>query len=111
MSNPEARELQFSRDNLSNGLADVFANRLADICNGVIVKLRQGLSIFEHLYIVQRGRSIAGEILNSLVKPSDEVLSGVRVRCHHPRQGRGLSHQMGIVPLPLLEKNQMGWMN
>jgi hypothetical protein len=56
MSDPEARKLRFSRGNLGNGLANVFANHLADICNGVIViKLRQGLSIFKRLHIVQRG--------------------------------------------------------
>jgi hypothetical protein len=33
MSNPEARELQFSRKNLGNWLVDIFADRLADICN------------------------------------------------------------------------------
>jgi hypothetical protein len=65
-------------------LANVFADRLADICNGVIViKLGQGLSVFKCLHIMQRDRSIASETkLNG--KPGDEVLPGVRVWCHRP---------------------------
>jgi hypothetical protein len=111
MSDLEARKLLFSRGNLGNGLANVFADCLADICNGVIViKLGQGLSIFKRLHIVQCGCSIATEP-KLPGKPGDDVLPGVRVWCHHPRQGRGLSHQKGVVPLPLLVKSQMGWMN
>jgi hypothetical protein len=90
---------------------DVFANRLADICNGVIViKLGQGLSIFKHLHIVQRDRSIASET-KLIGKLGDDVLPGVRVWCHHPRRGHGLSHQMGVVPLPLFMKSPMGLLN
>jgi hypothetical protein len=44
-------------------------------------------------------------------KPGDEVLPGVRVWCHCPRRGRGLSYRMGVVPSPLLTKSQMGLMN
>ncbi len=85
MSYPEARKLLFSRGNLGNGLVNVSANCLADICDGVIVvKLGQGLSVFERLYIVQRGHSIASET-KLPGKPGDEVLPGVRVRCHRPR--------------------------
>jgi hypothetical protein len=92
-------------------LANVFADRLADICNGIIViKLGQGLSIFECLHIVQPSLSIATET-KLPGKSSDDVLPGVRVWCHRPRRGRGLLHQKGIVPLPLLTKSQMGWMN
>jgi hypothetical protein len=76
VSNPEARKLSFSRGNLGNGMADVFANQLANICNAVIVKLGQGLSIFDHLYIGQIGRSIASET-KLLGKPSEEVLPGI----------------------------------
>jgi hypothetical protein len=57
-------------------LANVFAYQLANICNAVIVKLGQGLSIFDHLYIIQIGRSIASET-KLLGKPSEKVLSGV----------------------------------
>ena len=111
MSDPEARELYFSRGNLGNGLADVLADRLADICNGVIViKLGQCLSVFKRLHIMQRGRSIATET-KLPGKPGDDVLLGVCVWCHRPRQGCGLSHQKGVVPLPLLTKSQVGWMN
>jgi hypothetical protein len=111
MSDPEACKLQFSRGNLGNGLADVFADRLADICNGVIfIKLRQGLIIFKRLHIMQCGCSIVTET-KLPGKPGDDVLPGVHVRCHHPRQGRGLSHQKGVIPSQLLTKSQMGRMN
>jgi hypothetical protein len=54
-------------------LANVFADRLADICNGVIViKLGQGLNVFKCLHIVQRGRSIATET-KLPGKPGDDV--------------------------------------
>jgi hypothetical protein len=58
-------------------LANVFANRLADICNGVIVKLGQGLSIFKRLHIVQRSHSIATE--TKLPGKSGETFSQVSV--------------------------------
>ncbi len=108
MSDPEARELKFSRGNLGNGLADVFADCLADICNGIIViKLGQGLGVFKRLHIVQRGRSIATET-KLPGKPGDDVFLGVCVQCHCPRRGRGLWYQMGVIPLPLLTKSQLG---
>jgi hypothetical protein len=92
-------------------LADVFANRLADICNGIIViKLGQGPSVFKRLHIMQRDRSIASET-KLIGKPGDEALLGVRVRCHCPQRGRGHLHQKGIVPLPLLTKSQVGLIN
>jgi hypothetical protein len=56
---------------------DVFANRLANICNSVIViKLGQGLSIFKHLHIVQHGCSIATET-KLPGKPGDDVFSAI----------------------------------
>ncbi len=111
MSDPEARKLQFSRGYLGNRSADVFADRLADICNGVIViKLGQGQSVFKRLHIMQRGRSIASKT-KLIGKLGDEVLPGVQVRCHRPRRGRGRSHQKGVVPLPLLVKSQVGLIN
>ncbi len=77
MSDPEARKLKFSRGNLGNGLANVFADRLADICSGVIIiKLGQGLSAFKRLHIVQRSRSIATET-KLPGKPGDDVFLGV----------------------------------
>jgi hypothetical protein len=87
MSNPKARELQFCRGNLDNWLASVFADHLADICNGVIVKLRQGLCIFEHLHILQSGRGIGIET-KLLDKPKEEVLPGVGLSRHRPGCGR-----------------------
>jgi hypothetical protein len=65
-------------------MADVFADHLADICNGVIViKLGQGLSVFKHLHIMQRNHSIVNET-KLIGKSGDEVLPGVQVRCHRP---------------------------
>jgi hypothetical protein len=88
-----------------------FTDRLADICNGVIViKLGQGLSAFKHLHIMQRDRSIATET-KLIGKPGDDALPGVQVWCHRPRQGCGHSHQKDVVPLPLLAKSQVGLIN
>ncbi len=132
---PKTRELQFGCGNLGNWLAGVFTDRLADVCNGFIVKLRQSLSIFEHLHIVQSSRGIGIET-KLLDIPRKEILAGVGIPCHLLGPSRSPCYKgtvlygccqsywsywslnatpsgrvVVVVPLLILTRSQMGLMN
>ncbi len=78
---PKAEQLGLGRGQLSNWVASILTDCLANVCNGIFVKLRPGLFVLEHLHIVQCSCGRGHKTKHALI-PCNTILVSVFVGVH-----------------------------